>query len=111
MRRSERPTPSPAAELELYSATIAVSAPGGMLTIFHAMLAARPEDVLARVTERLGPDVAQYASVELGFDPNNPFAQMLVSAPMRKLLHHVAEDPRSPLVRGFELFLDQRLVG
>jgi len=44
MRRSD----GAASELELYSATIAVGAPGGMLTIFHAMLAAGPEQVLAR---------------------------------------------------------------
>lgn len=107
MRRSDRLKP----EIDLYSATIAVGAAGGMFTIFHAMLASGPEGALARVTERLGPQIAQYASIERGFDPTNPFAQMLVSAPMRKLLHDVARDPRSPLVRGFELFLDQRLLG
>jgi hypothetical protein len=98
-------------EVDLYSATIAVGATGGMFTIFHAMLAVSPEAALERVAARLGPQIAQYASIERGFDPTNPFAQMLVSAPMRKLLHDVAGDPRSPLVRGFELFLDQRLLG
>jgi hypothetical protein len=98
-------------ELDLYSATIAVGATGGMVTIFHAVLAGGPEDALARVTERSGPQLARYASIERGFDATNPFAHMLVSAPMRELLHLVAEDPRSPLVRGFELFLDQRLLG
>lgn len=82
MRRSDGLKP----EVDLYSATIAVGATGGMFTIFHAILAVSPEAALERVAARLGPQIAQYASIERGFDPTNPFAQMLVSAPMRKLL-------------------------
>lgn len=107
MRRSDRSVP----ELELYSATIAVGAPGGMLTIFHAMLASGPEQVLARIAERLGQPVTRFVAVERGFDPANPYAQMLVSEAMRKLLCEVAGDPGSPLVQGFELLLDHRLGG
>jgi hypothetical protein len=107
MRRSDRPAP----ELELYSATIAVGAPGGMLTIFHAMLASGPEQVLTRIAERLGSPITQFVAVERGFDPANPYAQMLVSKAMEELLGKVASDPQSPLVKGFELLLDQRLGG
>lgn len=105
MRRSD----GGASDVELYSATIAVGAPGGMLTIFHAMLASGPEQVLARIAERLGQPVTRFVAIERGFDPANPYAQMLVSGAMRRLLCDVASDPGSPLVQGFELFLDHRL--
>lgn len=100
-----------ASDLELYSATVAVGAPGGMLTIFHAMLASGPDQVLARIAERLGTPITKFVAVERGFDPANPYAQMLVSEAMGKLLGEVAGDPGSPLVQGFELLLDQRLGG
>lgn len=107
MRRSDQV----ASQLELYSATIAVGAPGGMVTIFHAMLASGPEEVSARIAERLGQPVTRFAAIERGFDAANPYAQMLVSEAMWTLLGKVASDPGSPLVQGFELLLDQRLGG
>lgn len=107
MRRSDRLAP----EIELYSATIAVGAPSGMLTIFHAMLASGPDEVLARIAERLGQPITPFVAIERGFDPANPYAQMLVSEAMMDLLGKVGSDPGSPLVQGFELLLDQRLGG
>ncbi|HEX8584242.1 MAG TPA: hypothetical protein VF680_07520 [Allosphingosinicella sp.] len=107
MPRSDHSGP----QLELYSTTVAVGAPNGMLTIFHAMLASGPEQVLARIAERLGTPITQLVAIERGFDPANPFAQMLVSDEMRKLLCEVASDPGSPLIQGFELLLDHRLGG
>ena len=80
---------SGSAGLKLYTATLAHSGRGGMLQLFHASIAAGPEEIVARIAIQIGRPLAGLADVRAGFHPAVPLVIALVPDVVGNVIRYV----------------------
>jgi hypothetical protein len=98
------------AEPRLFTATVVSHDGGENIQAFHASLATEEAEVAGRLFCRMGAASAD-ARIVVGFDPDDPLVDALVSPAMRDTLALVAEDPGSPLAAGLDVNIEQRFLG
>ena len=59
---------------------------------------------------RYGAGVAAAAQIAEGFDREAPLAAMMISEALADILAAAARDPETPIARGLEIVVEQRLA-
>lgn len=93
----------------LYTAVIADGRPHVMIQAFHASYARSSEEIVDRLAEKVGRDIAERADIRVGFHPATPLVLALVPPDLVRLLRQMERRPPPGAGKTFAIDIQQTI--